>query len=284
MTDYSDRSPYQGRSSFPGRSARAGRAGARPPARRRAMNPWRLEWLRLVRTPRALALGAVFVFLGLIEPAGTKYESQILRHVGNGVRISFPPPTPAAGINSYVSELNGIGLILVVVLAAGAFTFDARHGIATFLRTRVTSMWQLVAPRFAVNAAAAAVAYLLGSLAAWYETDLLIGSPATGGMLAGILCGCLYFTFVVAVTCAASSVVRGTLGTIGLTVVVLLVLPIAGTFRAIDNWLPSTLAGAPADLLAGTRLSHYVPAFGVTVAAIAALLTFAVIRLRAREV
>ena len=41
------------------------------------MSLWRLEWLRLVRTPRALALGAVFIVLGLLEPVATRYQSQI---------------------------------------------------------------------------------------------------------------------------------------------------------------------------------------------------------------
>ncbi len=122
----------------------------RGPARSGRMSLWRLEWLRLTRTPRALALAAVFVFFGLLEPALTRYQSQIFRHVGNGVRIEFPAATPAQGISSYGSELSGIGLIVVVVIAAGALSFDARPGLATFLRTRVASIWQLVAPRFAV--------------------------------------------------------------------------------------------------------------------------------------
>ena len=159
-------------------------SAARQTARGGRMSLWRLEWLRLVRTPRALALGAVFIVLGLLEPVATRYQSQIFGHVGNGVRISFPPVTPAAGVSSYVGELGGIGLIVVVVIAAGAFSFDAHRGLAMFLRTRVGSIWRLVTPRFAVNAAAAATAYLLGTLAAWYETQLLIGSPPVGGMLA----------------------------------------------------------------------------------------------------
>jgi hypothetical protein len=59
------------------------------------------------------------------------------------------------GFGSYASELSGVGLIVVVVIAAGALSIDARPGLATFLRTRVASIWQLVAPRFAVWAAAA---------------------------------------------------------------------------------------------------------------------------------
>ena len=49
------------------------------------MSLWRLEWLRLVRTPRAPALGAVFTFFGLLEPALTRYQGQIFSHLGNGV-------------------------------------------------------------------------------------------------------------------------------------------------------------------------------------------------------
>lgn len=258
---------------------------ARQTARGGRMSLWRLEWLRLVRTPRALALGAVFIVLGLLEPVATRYQSQIFGHVGNGVRISFPPVTPAAGVGSYVGELGGIGLIVVVVIAAGAFSFDAHRGLAMFLRTRVGSIWQLVTPRFAVNAAAAATAYLLGTLAAWYETQLLIGSPPVGGMLAGILCGAAYLVFAVAVTALAASMVRSTLATVGITLAVLLLLPIAGTLRAVDRWLPTTLATAPVDLLNGThQLSHYLPTFAVAVAVSAAALAIAVLRLRTREI
>jgi ABC-2 type transport system permease protein len=248
------------------------------------MNLWRLEWLRLRRTPRALALAAVFVFFGLLEPVLTRYQSQIFRHVGNGVRISFPPATPAQGVSGYLGELNGTGLIVVVVIAAGAFTFDTRRGLAIFLRTRITGLWQLIAPRFTVNAAAAALAFVLGMIAAWYETDLLIGAPPAGRMLAGMLCGAVYLAYAVAVTAFAAALVRGTLATAGIALAVLLLLPIAGVYHPVSNWLPSALANAPADLLGGThQLAHYLPAFAVTVVVTGAALAGAVLRLRARE-
>jgi ABC-2 type transport system permease protein len=249
------------------------------------MNLWRLEWLRLRRTPRALTLAAVFVFFGLLEPVLTRYQSQIFQHVGNGVRISFPPATPAQGVSGYISELGGTGLIVVVVVAAGAFTFDSRHGLATFLRTRVTSVWQLVAPRFAVNAAAAALAFVLGACAAWYETALLIGAPPAGGMLAGMLCGSVYLAYAVAVTAFAAALVRGTLAAVGIALAVLFVLPVAGVYHPVGSWLPSALANAPVDLVSGTHhLPHYLPAFAVTVAVTAGALAAAVLRLRAREI
>ena len=260
-------------------------ATASAPRTWRGMNLWRLEWLRLRRTPRALTMAAVFVFFGLLQPVLTKYQSQLLGHVGNGVRISFPPPTPAAGVSGYFGELAGTSLIVVVVIAAGAFTFDAHHGLAIFLRTRVTGFWQLIAPRWTVNAAASGLAYIGGALAAWYETSLLIGAPAAGGMLAAMLCGAVYLGYAVAVTAVAATLVRSTLATVGVTLAVLFALPIAGVYHPIADWLPSALTDAPAALLSGTHhLSHYLPAFAVAVAASAAALAAAVLRLRAREI
>jgi hypothetical protein len=47
--------------------ARPARVSAAEPANRR-LTAWRLEWLRLVRTPRLLTLMAVYGFFGLLGP------------------------------------------------------------------------------------------------------------------------------------------------------------------------------------------------------------------------
>ena len=255
-----------------------------PPA---PMSSWRLEWLRLTRTPRAIALAAVYVIFGLCEPVLTKYLSKIISHAGGGagkLRISIPAPVPSDGINSYVSQVSTIGLIVVVVIAAGAFGFDSKQGLATFLRTRVRSIWQLIVPRYTVNAAAAITAYVLGTLAAWYETNLLIGSLPVAAMFEGMLCAACYLAFAVALSAVAASVVKNTLGAVGLTVVLLLALPIAALAHSIQNWLPSALVNAPYNLITGTHLSHYLPAIGTSLVAAALLLIAAAARLRSREV
>jgi len=250
----------------------------------RRMNLWRLEWLRLIRTPRALALGAVFLATGLIEPAVTRYASTIFAHVGNGVHVSAPPPTAADGLGSYVSEIALVGLILVVIMAASVFSFDARPGLATFLRTRVSSSWQLVAPRFVTYAIASAAAYLLGTLAAWYETRELIGSLAVTAVFGGVLCGAVYLVFAVAITALAASTARSTLGIAGVAIIILLALPVLGTIRSVSRWLPSALAGAPYDLADGAHtLPYFLPPLGIALAAAAAALVLAAARLRTRE-
>lgn len=264
-------------------TATASPAAAGRPAGPRPMGTWRLELLRLVRTPRAIALGAVYVAFGLIEPVATKYAGQLVKHVSPGIQIKMPPVTPAQGIGGYISNISTIGLIVVVAIAAGALGFDSHRGLATFLRTRARGMWQLLAPRFTINVLAAAAAFLLGMLAAWYETTLLIGHLPAAQIAAGIACEWVYLTFAVAVTATAASVTRSTIGTVGIALAALLILPLVGIVRPVHDWLPSTLVSAPLDLLTGTHLSHFVPSIAVTVAATALALGAAVNRLRARE-
>jgi len=249
------------------------------------MSLWRLEWLRLVRTPRAVALALLFLATGLVEPGATRFENKLLGHVGGGVRVTLPPPTPADGLNSYVSEATLIGLIVVVAFTAGAMSFDTRHGLATFLRTRAGSMWQLVLPRFAVNAGAAAAAYLLGTLGAWYETQVLIGPLPPGGMLAGVLCGAVYFVLATAVAAFAAAVVRSTIGAVGIALGVLVLMPVASAIQPVASWLPSALVGAPAGLVSGSyQLSHFAPALAVAVLATVAAPGAAVRLLGRREI
>jgi ABC-2 type transport system permease protein len=248
------------------------------------MTPWRLEWLRLVRTPRGISLAAVYLLFGLLGPVTARYMADIVERVQSGVTIIVPPPTPKDGISQYVSQVSQTGLIVVVVVAAGALAFDSRRGISTFLRTRAANLWALVLPRYVVTALAAVGAYTLGTLGAWYETALLIGSLPVTAMLAGLVCQAVFLAFAVAVVALAASLARSTLGTIGIALGLLLVLPIAGIAGVLHDWLPTTLVNAPVDLLTITRPSDYLPTLAVTAAVTPAVLFAAVARLRRREV
>jgi len=250
------------------------------PARR--MNPWRLELLRLTRSRSGLALAATYLAFGLIGPVLAKYLPDLVKYAQSGVTITMLPPTPKDGVAEYVRQVDQIGLIVLVTVAAGALAFDAHPGLSIFMRSRTRSIWHLVLPRSIVVSLGAVIAYTVGTLIVWYETALLIGAPPAGPMLAGIAYGCLYLAFAVAVTTLAASLARSTLGTIGIALATLLLLPIAGLVPAVHDWLPSTLATAPVDLLDTAAASHYLGAAGVSVALTTALVALAGTRLRPR--
>ena len=248
------------------------------------MSLWRLEWLRLVRTHRLLVIVGVYLFFGFTGPLTARYMSQILGQLGtDGVRIEFPEPVPADGIAQFVGNTSEIGLLVVVMVAASALAFDARREMAVFLRTRVRGVRDILIPAYLINCGAASFALLAGSLAAWYETAVLLGGLPAFEMLAGIAYGALFLCFAVAVTAFAASVVRGVLATAGVTLVALLGFAIIGGLTVADRWLPTHLTGAMAGLVRGEPATDYLPAAATTTCAALALVTVAVVLGARRE-
>lgn len=248
------------------------------------MTLWRLEWLRLVRTRRLLVILSVYAFFGLLGPLTARYMSQILGRLGTeGIQIQFPTPKPADGIAQFVGNASQIGLLVVVMVAGSALAFDARTEMAIFLRTRVDSVRKIIIPAYAMSTAAAVLGLTLGSLAAWYETAVLLGAPPPGAMALGIVFGALFLAFAVALTGLVAGLVRGTVATIGVTLGVLLGLAIVGNVGELGRWLPTQLAGALSGLVAGDRVADYVPAVVVCVGATVAALTGATLLAERRE-
>jgi len=230
------------------------------------MNLWRLEYLRLVRTRRLLAIAAVYAFFGLTGPFTARYLGEILDQLGTeGVQVQFPDPVPADGIAQFTGNAAQIGLLVVVLVASAALAFDTRREMAIFVRTRVPGVRAVVVPAFVVNVAAATAALTVGSLAAWYETSVLIGPVPAGRMVLGIALGALFLAFAVAVVALAASMVRGVLATAGAALVVLLGMAIVGGLGDAGTWLPTSLANAPAALVAGEGPTTYGPAAAVAV-------------------
>lgn len=247
------------------------------------MSLWRLEWLRLVRTKRWIALLGVYVFFGLVGPLSARYLGEIVERFGGGVEVTFPPPVPSDGMIQYVSNVSQIGLLVAVVVAAGSLAFDAKPEMGVFLRTRIPRVRDILVPRLTVTYLAVAISFVVGALAAWYETAVLIGSLPVGGTLAGIGFGLLYLALVVAVVAAAAGRARSVLGAVMITVIVLLVMPIIGVIEAIGEWLPSHLVGALAELSAGAAIGEYAGAATVTILAIGLAVWMAVRWSAARE-
>lgn len=250
------------------------------------MSLWRLELLRLVRTRRLVALVGVYLVFGFVGPLTARYLSEIISLAGGdlqGATIQLPEPTPADGMAQFSSNAVQIGTLVAVVVAAGAVAFDAVPEMGVFLRTRVARVHDILIPRVTVTAAAASAAFVLGVLAAWYETWALIGSLDASAVLAGIAFGVLFLVFVVALVTAVAGWTRTVLSTVMVSVVVLLVLPLLGIADAVGRWLPGSLAGALAELSAGAPASDYLGASVVTAVLSAVLVGVGVVGASRRE-
>jgi ABC-2 type transport system permease protein len=241
----------------------------------RSMSLWRLEWLRLTRTRRLVALVATYVLFGLTGPVLARYMSTILERVGSDVVVIAPEPSPLQGLATYGSNVNQIGLLVYVLVVSSAVALDAQREMAVFLRTRVPRYSRLLLPKFVLSVAAGSVAFLAGTAAAWAGTVALLGTvDATGVVLSGLLV-VLYLAFVAAVASALGARLDSVLTTAVGTIVVALGVSLLGTIGSIGDWLPSHLLGALTTLPFGGDAVRFVPSTSVTIVATIALLAAA---------
>lgn len=240
------------------------------------MTLWRLEWLRLVRTKRVIGIVGVYVFFGLLGPITARYMKEIVENFGGGVEVVVPDAVAADGIASYVANAAQIGLLVSVGIAAAALAFDAKPQMGVFLRTRVASVRQILQPRYVVITAATVASFMLGSVAALYESVVLLGSISLSGWFVGTLLGSLYLVFAIALVAAAAGKAPSVLSTVMISIGILLVLPIIGTVPAVADWLPSHLVGAVDGMVRDASFTEYLPAILTTIALTAVCLWLAV--------
>ena len=247
------------------------------------MNLWRLEWVRLTRTGRVFILLAVFFSFGIIGPLTVRYLPEILDSVGSSeVLDQLPPVTAEFAMSSFLGNALQFGLLAIAFVGAAALAIDAKPEISVFFRSRST-IRQILAPRFVVNAAAAVFAFAVGVVTAVVTSGILIDWPEVVPTVVGSSLVALYLVFVVALIALIGSLVRKVPATALLTVGALIALSFIGLLKPIEPWLPSYLVGGFDGVIADGDFVYW-PAVVVTVTAIAVALWIATVRLRHREV
>jgi ABC-2 type transport system permease protein len=246
------------------------------------MGPWRLELLRIWRTRRLVALAATFLILGLGSPVLTYYLPDLIKNSASGMQIILPKQTAADGIAAFASNIAQLGTLVVVVISAATLAIDADPGLAAFYRTRVRRSFPLVMPRYLIITAASIVALALGTLGAWYETTILLGSVSFGSLMLGLALEALWICFVTSIVALFSSTLRGAIGVVGASITLLLALSLLGSLSAASSWMPTRLSGSGAAFIQGETGNIWRAIIVTSLATIAAI-SLAIYRFGNRE-
>lgn len=246
------------------------------------MSVWRLEVLRVWRTRRLIVLVGAFIVLGLGDPILTYYTPELLKASTGGIRVIAPAPTPAAAIAGFARSITQIGTLLVVVVGAASLAIDARPALAAFYRTRVRRTAVLLLPRYLTVAVATLAALALGTLAAGYETAVLIGRASPVALAGGLGLEALWMCFALAVVTAWSALVRGVVGVVGCTLATLLALALPAAAGVPASWLPTGLAAGLGALVGAHHSAPLWHGVIVTAGATVLLLVAATRRIQRR--
>jgi ABC-2 type transport system permease protein len=246
------------------------------------MGVWRLELLRIWRTRRIVALGAIFVILGLGEPILTYYLPELVKGSGHGVQITVPKQTATDAMAAFAGDVGQLGTLVVVVVAAASLAIDANPSLAAFYRSRIHRPARLLVPRYATVTAASVAMLALGTISAVYETAVLFGAVPIGALVGGFALEAVWICFATSIVAVFASLVRGLAGVVGGSIALLLALGLLGSASSVSSWLPTRLAGSGAALLQHPFGDLWHAVIVSSIATFAAL-AFAVNRLGDRE-
>jgi ABC-2 type transport system permease protein len=212
---------------------------------------WRVEWLRLFRTGRWIALAAVFLVLGFAEPLLTRYLGQLLSGATGStyIHITVTEPQASDAMAAYFGNITTLGTLVTVVIAGLAFSIRANPPLAALYLTHVPGRVALLLPRLLAVAVAAGVAAALGGTAAAYETTLLISRPAVGATATGVLVSCLGTVFAVTITFLATTFLRGQVAAIAIALGAMFVaVPFANLIPGVRAIGPAAFTALPTSL------------------------------------
>jgi ABC-2 type transport system permease protein len=246
----------------------------------------RKELMEQWRTYRFLIIAAVFVVFGMTSPLLAKFMPQLFKAipgVPQGLLDSMPAPTVADAIGQYVKNMNQFGIILALLTTMGIVVSEKERGTAAFFLTRPVSRETFLLAKFAVQFLAFTAAIAISALGCWYYTYVLFEPMAWGPFLA--MNGLMLTAFMVYIALALlGSTIAKTQGiSAGLAFVALIVVSLIGALPSIGNYLPARLFSWGAILALGGHDSAW-PAFGISLALIAAALIAAMLILRKQEI
>ena len=248
------------------------------------MGIWYLEILRIWRTRRIIALTAVFLIVGIGDPLLVHFLAKLIANSSkNGVTVIAPTPTPASSIAAFGGSVAQLGTLVTVVVGAATLTIDSRPALAAFYRTRIQHPRDLILPRFLVVVVFTCLTLVIGIIAAWYETSILIGPVRAADLAVGFGFEALWVLFSLALVAAWSSVLRSVLAVVAWSIATLLFLSLIGTIHVLSAWSPSVLSSSIGSIVAGRSPNSFTGVSILSTIGAIVLLGFSVVRISRRE-
>ena len=219
---------------------------------------YRKELLEMARNYKWIWIPCVFVLLGVMQPLTNHLMPQILDAAGGlpeGAIIEIPPPVPSVVILETLSNFGLIGVLVVVLSSMSIVSGERNSGVAGMVLVRPVRFLSYITAKWAGAMTLVACSLLLGSLSAWYYTELLIGDLSLLDTLYGSLLYLLWFAVILALVVFFSATLKGAGPAAFLSLALVLALSLlTGMLPAWMTWSPSRLTAHAASLLTEGQL------------------------------
>lgn len=250
---------------------------------------YRKEITEMIRNYKILWIPLVFILLGVMQPISSYYMPEILDNFGGlpeGAIIEMPLPSGAEALIGVLSNYGMLGVLILVLSAMGIVSAERQNGVAGMVMSKPVPYSSYILSKWAGLVTITLLSLLIGYIASWYYTNLLIDSVAPELVFQSFAIYSVWLIFVVTLTLFFSTVMKGSGSVAFLTILIVAAISTITTIMKEKlEWSPATLTGHTGHLLqSGELQSSFLPAFLITVALIILVLIFTIQIFKRKEI
>lgn len=218
------------------------------------------EFLGLVRSSKVIWLPIVFMLLSVMQPVTYYFMDDIMKMSGSlpeGAVFEMPMPTSGEVMASVLSQLNSIGILLIIVAVMGTISDERKSGALILVFTRPVSSLQIVASKTVAHAALLIFSFICGYLLSYYYTILLFSALPISDLLVSMLIYSLYIIFIVSCVVLSSAILNGNGAIAIINAIFFFILSLAGGyFQDQLAWIPTQLSSYASSIVQGAEVKE----------------------------
>ena len=202
-------------------------------------------------TYKFLIVVAVLLVFGIGTPLMIKFLPEILILSGEEIPITLPALGAKDAIQSYISNLSQVGLLLVVLISMGAVAQERERRTAAMILSKSAGPGAFILAKMTAISIMIIAGLLLGAIGFYFYTSILLGPVDPVKFTFVNLLSMYYLLFCLSVTLMFSSLFKSQLAAAGLSLLILIGLAALSGIPALSKFVPGALMGWATNLING---------------------------------
>jgi ABC-2 type transport system permease protein len=158
-----------------------------------------------IKTFKGPAVFLVLVFFGISSPLLAKLTPEIVKFAASGISINMPAPSSTDAYAQFFHNVGEIGIIVLLLIYAGAIVTETAHGTAALMLTKRLSRSAFVLAKFFSAAAVWVVSYSCGAAVCVLYTVYLFPKSRPTHLVIALCCMGLFGIVTLAAAVFASA-------------------------------------------------------------------------------
>lgn len=201
------------------------------------------ECIESIRQYRYIIFAVGIIGFAILDPVMLKLLPKLMGDKIPGDLSSLMVFTPKSTLNSYIKDLNQIGIMVAAFALGGILCEERTSEKFVFPYSKGSSPAGIVLAKFIYYTIMISLFIVLGFIIAYYYAGILFKGEKVGivGVLDSALLISIYFIFVISLSMLLSSIVKKGVTAGFITLITVFIISSISGIKAIDKFLPCTL-------------------------------------------